>query len=92
LLTVVPLSGTETNPPRAYHPKIDLGFELPHPFPAQVWWAKADMVASVSFQRLDLFRTERDQDGKRKYLNNLKVPEDQFVLIQAAVKLAFGLN
>jgi uncharacterized protein YifN (PemK superfamily) len=33
-----------------------------------VGWVKWDMVAAVSFERLDLFRTDRDRQGKRKFL------------------------
>jgi len=50
------------------------------------------MVATVSFDRLDLFRTERDQDGKRRYLTNLRVSEEQFAQIRQAVMRALGIG
>jgi hypothetical protein len=34
-----------------------------------VAWAKCDMLATVGFERLDLFHTARDQYGKRRYLH-----------------------
>jgi hypothetical protein len=49
------------------------------------------MIATVGFDRLDLFRTERDQEGKRKYLTNLRVSSEQYASIQQAVRHALGL-
>lgn len=90
LHTVVPLSGTESPEDRLYHCKIELPQPLPHPFSETVWWVKADMIATVSLDRLDLFQTERDQYGKRKYLTTLKVSEEQFETIHLAVRHALG--
>lgn len=89
LQTVVPLSGTESV--ANYHCRIELDEPLPAPFNQNVWWVKADMLASVSLARLELFRTDRDQDGKRRYLNNLKVDEQNFEQIKEAVRRALGL-
>lgn len=91
LHTVVPLSGTESDPRNLYHCKIDLAEPLPEPFGEKVWWVKADMIATVSFERLDLFRTKRDQYGRRKYLTNLKVSEAQFDQILDSIRHALGL-
>lgn len=38
---------------------------------------KCDMVAAVSFERLDLFRTDRDRQGKRKFLT-IKLADADF--------------
>ncbi len=65
---------------------------LPEPFDETIWWVKADMIATVSLERLDLFRTGRDQYGRRKYLTNLKVSEGQFGDILTAVRHALGLS
>ena len=91
LCTVVPLSGT--NPPRdvRYQRRIELAEELPQPFPAKVWWAKCDMLATVGFQRLDLFRTERQANGLRKYLHP-KVSADQITDVQQGILFALGLG
>lgn len=90
LHTVVPLSGTESPEDRLYHCKIELSVALPNPFAETVWWVKADMIATVALDRLDLFQTERDQYGRRKYLTSLKVSEEQFECIHIAVRHALG--
>ncbi|MGO4572067.1 type II toxin-antitoxin system PemK/MazF family toxin [Microvirga sp. 2TAF3] len=91
LCTVVPLSGT---PPRRdvnYQRRIELPQALPEPFSQTVWWAKADMLATVSFDRLDLFRTERDQTGRRKYLQP-KVSAANLEEIREAILFSLGLG
>ena len=92
LVTVVPLSGTPSDPRNEYHCRIELEQELPFPFAETVWWAKADMTVAVTMKRLDLFRTDRDQHGRRKYLSDLKVPDAAFEAIRAAVRRGFGLD
>lgn len=92
LHTVVPLSGSESDNRRIYQCKITLASPLPDPFPQSVWWVKADMIATVGLARLDLFRTERDQYGKRRYLTSLRVSDEQFSLIQEAIRNALGLE
>ena len=85
LATIVPLSGTPAPPNCDYQCEIVLHQRLPAPFDGQLeWWVKADMVATVSFARLDLIRTDRDQSGKRKYVTP-KVSEEQFDLIRATI-------
>ncbi|PIP00629.1 type II toxin-antitoxin system PemK/MazF family toxin [Pleomorphomonas carboxyditropha] len=91
LCTVVPLSGSEPERPVSYVARIDLASPLPAPFEHNVWWAKCDMLATVSFDRLDLFRTARDQTGKRKYLQP-KLPEPAFRAIQEAILAALGIH
>lgn len=91
LHTVIPLSGTPSNAKQHYHCKIELAQALPAPFDETTWWVKADMIATLSMNRLDLFRTGRDQYGQRKYLPDLKVSDDQFATIQAAVARALEL-
>jgi mRNA interferase MazF len=91
LHTIVPLSGTPSDERNLYHCKIELPAPLPAPFDETVWWVKADMLATVSLERLDLFRTERDQQGRRKYLTNLRVSEKQFEQIMIAVRHALGI-
>ena len=91
LHTVVPLSGTESPPERKYHCRLQFAEPLPAPFAETIWWAKADMTATVSLKRLDLFQTARDQYGKRKYLTTLRVDEAQFERVKETVRHAFGL-
>ena len=59
-------------------------------YPALSCWAKADIVATVSFQRLDMFRTDRDQFGKRKYLSP-RLSVDDFAKIKDCIRAALGL-
>jgi mRNA interferase MazF len=76
LCTVIPLSQDEPDRELDYVARIEFREPLPDPFPYSVFWAKCDMVATVSFERLDLFHTSRDQGGKRKYLHPKMAPED----------------
>ena len=61
LCTVVPLSTLPPNPPEPYHYQITLDRPLPYPFNAPTMWAKCDMLATVSFSRLALFKIRRRQ-------------------------------
>jgi uncharacterized protein YifN (PemK superfamily) len=76
LCTVVPLSTTPPGHAVPYVCQIDRTDPLPAPFSATTMWAKADMLATVSLERLDLFRTARDTSGKRAYLRPMLPPED----------------
>lgn len=91
LHTVIPMSGTPSDENKKYHCKIELDQPLPEPFAETVWWVKADMVATVGLDRLDLFQTARDQYGKRKYLSGLRVTDEQFAAVREAVRHALGL-
>lgn len=91
LHTVVPLSGTESPATCRYQCRLEFETPLPHPFSQTVWWVKADMVATVGLERLDLFQTERDQYGKRKYLSSLRVSDEQFEAVKECLRHALGL-
>ncbi len=70
LCTVVPLSGTPAPDGVPYQVLVTLDEPLPPPFDKAEWWAKADMLATVGFNRLDLFRTRRDSvTGERAFLH-----------------------
>lgn len=85
LATVVPPSGTPAPVNCDYQCEITLGQRLPAPFDGQLeWCVKADMVATVSYARLDLLRTNRGPDGRRVYLKPI-VTEDQFDQINATI-------
>jgi hypothetical protein len=49
------------------------------------------MLATVGFARLDLFQTDRDQYGKRKYLHPKVLPAD-LGRIRDGVLFALGLG
>jgi mRNA interferase MazF len=90
LCTVIPLSQDEPKRQVDYVTRVEFREPLPHPFPFKVFWAKCDMIATVSFERLDLFHTARDQYGKRQYLHPKMSPED-LARVRACVLKAIGL-
>ena len=64
---------------------------LPAPFVNVEWWAKADMLATVRFNRLDLFRTPRDPNtGERAFLQ-IRVSKGQLAAIRLAVLHALAI-
>ena len=92
LCTVVPIS--QTPPPRddlPYVVKLVIDPPLPEPYADPLVWVKCDMLATVGFERLDLFRTERDHEGKRKYLHPKISPED-LQRVRTGVLWALGLG
>jgi hypothetical protein len=89
LVTVVPLSTTVPNPVEAHHYRLK---QNPIPgAPATEVWAKCDMLAVVSIERLDLVRTARGPDGKRRYLT-LQIGHDQFDAIRRVAMRALTNN
>ncbi|WP_188789238.1 type II toxin-antitoxin system PemK/MazF family toxin [Salipiger pallidus] len=89
LLTIVPLSTSAPAPQMNYHCKVHVG-GLPG-FPMPECWVKADMIATVSFERVDLFRLSRDrQTGRRTYLEKFLSTHD-FEKVQACVRAALNL-
>ena len=67
LCTIVPLSTTPPNPAAAYHHKFHLDPVMPKPYDSPVQWVKADMLYTVSFDRLFLPFEKKDGTGKRAY-------------------------
>jgi mRNA interferase MazF len=91
LCTVIPLSGTEPAHDVAYCVKLTLTKPFPPPFDETLWWAKCDMIATVGFDRLDFFRSGRDQDGKRKYLHPV-LPASDMARIKSGILAALGMT
>jgi len=89
LLTVVPLSTTAPVPVQPHHCQVTLAAPLPG-FTGLSCWAKADMVGTVSFARLDLFRTDRGPNGQRKYLS-FRVSDAQLEQIRVCLRCVLGL-
>ena len=90
LVAVVPLSTTRPNPVETYHCRLRRN-PLPNGDVTEVW-AKCDMVAVVSLQRLDLIPTgRRYPDGRREYIAP-KVDVDQFDAIRTGVISGLGLG
>jgi uncharacterized protein YifN (PemK superfamily) len=90
LCTVIPLSATPPEHEVDYVIRVEFAEPLPHPFPYQVFWAKCDMIATVSFERLDLFHTARDQYGKRRHLHP-KMSNEDLARVRKCVLRAIGL-
>jgi uncharacterized protein YifN (PemK superfamily) len=89
LVAVIPLSTSAPTQLELHHYQL-LQNPLPDE-PAKVVWAKCDMVAVVSTERLDLIRLNRRRpDGKREYLRS-KLGQDQFDEIRKGVAHALGL-
>lgn len=85
LCTVVPLNATPPKPPRPYHHLITLDRPLPHAFDAAAMWAKCDMLATVSFARLDLIKV-----GRRRYIQPT-LPAGDMDRIRVRIKYALGI-
>jgi uncharacterized protein YifN (PemK superfamily) len=86
LCTVVPLSKLAPSPLEAYHHEITLQRPLPAPFDAPTMWAKCDMLATVSFDRLDLIKVAR-----RMYIQPT-LPTSDIEAIRACILHALGMT
>jgi mRNA interferase MazF len=92
LCTVVPLSTSAPHPVEPFHHRIVLANPLPHPkFNAAEMWAKADIVSTVAYWRLEMFRGGRGANGKRLYPRIILSPED-LAAIQNCVLSGLGLG
>jgi mRNA interferase MazF len=91
LCTVVPCSTTPPVPVKEYHHKITISPPLPHPYDEETMWIKADMIYTVSFERLSLPFTGKDESGKRIY-DNRKVSDADLLRIQQCALKALGLG
>lgn len=92
LCAVVPLSGSvDEKRPLDYVVRLDLEQPLPEPFPQSIWWAKCDHIATVAFARIELFRTKRQPDGRRQYLQPRLRP-DEFGRVRAGILHGLGLG
>lgn len=91
LCTVVPLSTSE--PPRveAYHYRLHTDPNLPAPYSSPSHWVKADMVYTMSFERLFLLTSGKDANGKRIYDQRV-IDRADLIKIQAAILHGIGLT
>lgn len=89
LCTVIPISGDAPEREVSYAVRLEFNPSLPAPFTYNVAWAKCDMLATVGFARLDLFHTERNQYGKRKYLHP-KLSEEDVERVRTGILYAIG--
>ncbi len=92
LCTVVPLSTTPSRSGIEYQCKIELPYEAPAPYQGKVKWAKADMLATLSYNRMGLPYTGRDpKTGRRKYLQ-IKLAPDELKKVRKAMLFALNLG
>ncbi|WP_439476390.1 type II toxin-antitoxin system PemK/MazF family toxin [Brevundimonas sp.] len=91
LCTVVPLSTTPPDTVFDYHYSVDFAPELPKPWEGASKWAKCDMFATVSYERLSGIGLGRDRDGKRRYLYP-HVDAAKLKEIRAAVLCALNMQ
>lgn len=66
LCAVVPLSTTAPELVKPYHYKLHFTPLLPHPYTNEYSWVKADMITTVSLDRLHFLRRGKSE-GTRKY-------------------------
>lgn len=86
---VVALSTTQPNPIEKYHLKIELPNKPPDNLSHECW-IKGDMIYSLSFERMDLYRYARDHEGKRRYYYD-KVSADIIQKARKAIAYAIGI-
>lgn len=67
LCTVVPLSTSAPQNVCQYHLELETNPPLPAPYNSDKHWVKADMVYSVSFDRLSALFVGKDERGVRVY-------------------------
>lgn len=92
LSTVVPLSTTSPRPIKGYHYKLVTAPPLPYPYDSDFHWVKADLIATVGWDRLSLpFDGTKDAQGKRVY-DQREISAEELAEIQACVKRALGLD
>ena len=90
LCTVIPLSTTTPNPIEAYHHKLHIDPVLPSPYNAQVHWVKADMVYTVSFDRL--FLPFEKKDGGKRIYDVRVIDKADIIKIQQCMLHGLGLT
>jgi len=90
LCIVVPLSTTCPEPLEPHHHKMD-SKSLPGRLSGKETWAKCDMLATVSLNRLDRVYLGKNSHGKRIYIAHI-VTADDMLAIRRAVLAALGLQ
>ncbi|WPL15001.1 PemK-like protein [Thiorhodovibrio litoralis] len=89
LCTIVPLSTTAPNPVEPFHHRMDPR-SLPGKLSRKETWAKCDMLATVSLERLDRVMVGKEPTGKRIYIAQQVLDED-FEAIRRGVMIALGV-
>ena len=92
LVAVVPLSTTPPDPAENYHCLIALAKPLPHPFDSPTMWAKCDMLATVSTDRLDRFKDARNRHGGARTWRTEMVTAEELASVKRAMLCGLGLS
>lgn len=91
LCSIVPLSTTPPTPIMAFHHKLYIEPPLPEPYNAKFHWVKADMIYTVSFDRLSMPFEGKDASGKRIYTQHV-IDKSDLIKIQQCVLHGLGLT
>ena len=91
LCAIVPLSTTPPKQIASYHYKLHVDPVLPEPYNANFHWVKADMVYTVSFDRLHLPFDGKDGSGKRNYDVRV-IDKSDLIKIQQCLLHGLGLT
>jgi uncharacterized protein YifN (PemK superfamily) len=91
LCAIVPLSTTHPRPIASYHYKLHVDPVLPKPYNANFHWVKADMIYTVSFDRLYLPFEKKDGSGKRNYDVRV-IDKSDLIKIQQCLLHGLGLT
>ena len=91
LCAVVPLSTTPPRPVKSFHYRLQTVPSLPAPYESEWHWVKADMIYTVSFERLRMPSPGKDPSGKRIYDERVVSPED-LAAIQQCLLCGLGLG
>ena len=86
LVTVVPLSTTPPDPVEPWHWPVPPGL---YPRASSFMWAKADVVMTVAFHRLDRVRA---QTRRKVVYVTPTLNEIQLDQLRAAVRVALGMS
>lgn len=90
LCAVVPCSTTAPRKMQPYHYKLIVAPSLPPPYDDEEMWVKADLVYTLSFERLSWPFSGKDGNGKRIY-DMRHVSDIDFNGIQDCVRAGLGL-
>jgi len=91
LCTVVPLSTTQPRTVCDYHCQLHFEPVMPKPYSASCMWVKADMICTVSFDRLFVPHEGKDRQGKRSY-HVRHISDEDLRRVQVCVLNGMGLS
>ena len=89
LCSIVPLSTSDPAPVLPHHLQLAFNPPLPKPYDSPTMWLKGDFVLTISFRRLSLLFSRR-QDGQRVY-DARQLGEEEMNRVRACVRAGLGL-